>query len=142
MTEVVEIKEKKHRKYKKTVYGSTPYAFRFSGKTEDAFRKELDSWISEMRLADNELSASQALREIMKNVLRHFSEVPLDAPVTPQIDVETLKQGIIDDLKGWLAEQFATPEKAAHLATVSKRAADGESIDSDVIDNILEDFGR
>lgn len=127
------------REYKRTAYGSTPYAFRFSGKTEVAYRDELDKWIAQVQESDRQLSPSQALREIVKGVLKYHADVPLDKP---SIDLEALKQGIIDDLKEWMAEQFASPDKAAHLANVSQRAASGEAIDSDVIDNILEDFGR
>lgn len=131
------------RNYKRVAYGSKPYAFRFSGKTEDAYMKELDSLCIKMYESDTELSPSQALKEVIKQLIdtklgRSLALVPSNS----QIDVETLKNGILDELKEWLSNQLASPEKAAHLAHVSNMAANGQSIDDDVISNILEDFGR
>ena len=137
-------KEKKQRNYKREVaYGSTPYAFRLSGKTEDAYRKQLNTWITELRTEDQLLSPSQALREVIKGLVdkclgHSLAYVNQDNPV----DVETLKQGIMDELKVWLTDTLSSPEKAAHLAHVSNQAVLGASIDDDVISNILEDFGR
>lgn len=143
MTDEIEVKEKKTRKYKKTVYGSTSYMFRLSGRTEDKYRQQLEIWINETLDTDEDLSTSQALREVVKGLINRFIGYSLEeAPISPVIDLESLKQGIMNDLKEWMAEQFASPDKAAHLANVSQRAASGEAIDSDVIDNILEDFGR
>ena len=131
------------RNYKRVAFGSTPYAFRLSGKTEDEYRQHLDAWIRDAMVTDKELSISQALREVVKGLMNGYLGHSLDTiPQSPQIDMDSLKESIKDDLKQWLASQFATPEKAAHLAQVSQSAADGQQIDSDVIANILEDFGR
>lgn len=134
---------KKQRNYKRKAFGSTPYAFRFSGKTEDTYRQQLDAWIRDAMVTDKELSISQALREVVKGLMNGYLGRSLDVAVeVPQFDIVALRESIKDDLKEWLASQFATPEKAAHLAQVSQSAADGQQIDSDVIANILEDFGR
>jgi hypothetical protein len=135
----------KTRNYKRVAYGSTPYAFRFSGKPEEsAYRKQLDEWIKAQRETDQELSPSQALNIVVKGLMDKwlgYSLSPVNAD-NPGLDVGALKQGIIDELKEWFADTFSSPEKAAQLARVSQSAADGNPIDSDVIANILEDFGR
>lgn len=131
------------REYKRFAYGSTAYAFRLSHRTEDVYRQQLDTLIKAKQQADNALSFSQALREVMKCFIDNDLGYSLASlPNEAGVDVEGLKQSILYELKGWLTDQFATPEKAANLAKVSQRAADGEAIGVDVLDNILEDFRR
>lgn len=128
---------------KREAFGSFAYVFRFSGKTENKYRNQLDKWITETIQQDVELSKTQALNQVIKGLMNKFLGHSLESVnIDSGIDVETLKQGIIDDLKTWLTDTLASPEKAAHLAKVSQSAASGQSIEDDVINNILEDFGR
>lgn len=131
------------RNYKRVAFGSTLYSFRFSGKpSEDAYRKQLDEWIETQMQADKELAPAQALNIVMKGLMDKWLGYSLNTVGDTPMDVVALKQGIITELKEWLADTFSSPEKAAQLAQISQSAADGQAIDTDVIDNIFEDFGR
>lgn len=122
------------------------YSFRLSSAPETAREKAaLDDWIAEEIPKTPNGEPAIATERIVLGLIRHYMNLEA-APGTPitggaAIDLEAIKNELRGDMRAWLAELVADPERFAMLEQARETVAESDGdFDLDILDNILDDF--
>lgn len=126
---------------------SQAYAFRFrQTPQEKPYADMLDAWI-EGRMSEVEgLRKSQALQLIVCGLIDAYVGEPLSSSNAITFDVQALKNELRAELEGdlrsWIRGLLADTERVQVITSAAAQMQDGEQVDDDVLNNILEDFVR
>lgn len=134
---------KRKRAYRKRVEWETEaYNFRLTTHPDEADEKQrLDAWLTEQRATG--LSRSAALADIIVGLIRAYQgeDAPAKMPVEALINrrFDRLEKMIKDGQRDLLDRLTSNPGAAKQVLDAAER---GERLDSDFLNNILDDFAR
>lgn len=122
-------------------YNNYPFSFRLTdSKTDKRYLDLLNGWIDQ---AEGEYRTHK-----IANVIKWLTDRVTGTPPhiessqgVAQVDVDALKQEIMDDLKGWVRGLIADSGRVETLLDAHLQAeTNGGNVPDDVVDNILSDF--
>lgn len=124
---------------------SEPLAFRvkLNPETTPLFN-QLNVWVLDQMKANPYLTKSQALSEIIMGLTAHYLNLPAPGAVTSGLDVgafrDNLKNELMGELRTWVEGLVNSPERAGQLFEAAQRIENGDSVDADFFDNVMNDI--
>lgn len=133
---------KKQRAKRQNVFGSFPYAFRLSGRPDEKpYAEQLEQWIENLRKEQPLMGRSQAMQQIVKGLIEKYIGRELVAPENKKsANLQTFRESLLDEVRGMVVDMLANPQAAARISEAAKAVANGEEIDTAIVDNIMADF--
>jgi hypothetical protein len=119
------------------------YSFRLGASPETAREKDmLDSWLA-AELPNTLGERAVALERVIVGLIRSYAGIeaapPASLTTVPALDVQTLKNEIMADVRSWLAD-FIQDDSRFALMQQAREVSEGDDFADDLMDNILEDF--